>query len=60
MFSQEYPVNAVFQKALFLVLHFSYYASMTFFMVLYVLLPSVLMMLLTILSVISYLNCGSN
>ena len=40
-----------FLKAPFLVLHFSYYTSMTFLMMLSVILPSMLMILLSILSV---------
>ena len=49
-----------FLKAPFLVLHFSYYTLMTFLMVLSVILPSMLMILLSILSVIRHLICGNN
>ena len=49
-----------FFKAPFLVLCFSYYTSMTFLMMLFVILPSMLMILLSILSVIGYLICGKN
>ena len=49
-----------FLKAPFLVLHFSYYTSMTFLMMLSVILQSVLMILLSILSVIGHLICGNN
>ena len=49
-----------FLKAPFLVLHFSYYTSMTFLIILSVILPSVLMLLLSILSVIEHLICGNN
>ena len=44
-----------FLKAPFLVLHFSYYTLMTFLMMLSAILPSMLMILLSILSVIGYL-----
>ena len=47
-------------KAPFLVLHFSYYTSMTFLMMLSVILQSMLMILLSILSVIGHLICGNN
>ena len=49
-----------FLKALFLVLHFSYYTLMTFLMMLSVTLLFMLMILLYILSVIRYLICGNN
>ena len=49
-----------FLKAPFLVLHFSYYTSMTFLMMLSVILLSVMMILLSILSVIRHLICGNN
>ena len=49
-----------FLKAPFLVLHSSYYTSVTFLMRLSVIFPSMLMMLLSILSVIGYLICGNN
>ena len=48
-----------FLKAPFLVLHFSYYTLMTFLM-LSVILPSMLMILLSILSVFGHLICGNN
>ena len=48
-----------FLKASFLVLHFSYYTLMTL-MMLSVILPSVLMILLSFLSVIEHLICGNN
>ena len=47
-------------KAPFWVLHLSYYALMTFLMMLYVILLSMLMTLLCILSVIRHLICGNN
>ena len=49
-----------FLKGLFLVLHFSYHTLMTFLMMLPVILPSMLMILLSILSVIGHLICGNN
>ena len=49
-----------FHKGPFLVLHFSYYTSMTFLMMLSVILLSLPMMLLCSLSVIRYLICGNN
>ena len=49
-----------FLKAPFLVLHFSYYTLMTFIMMLSVILLSMLMILLSILSEIRHLICGSN
>ena len=49
-----------FLKAPFLVPHFSYYTLMTFLMMLSVILPSMLMILLSILSVIRHLTCGKN
>ena len=49
----------VFIKALFLVLHFSYYALMTFLMSLSVILLSRLMILFFTLSVIRHLICGN-
>ena len=48
-----------FLKAPLLVLHFSYY-TMTFLMMLSVILLSMLMILLSILSVIRHLICGNN
>ena len=47
-------------KAPFLVLHFSYYTLMTFLMMLSVMLPSMLMILLSILSVIGHLICSNS
>ena len=58
--SQEYPVNAKFPKASFLVLHISYYTLMTFLMMLSLILLSMLMILLSILSVIRNQICGNN
>ena len=49
-----------FLKTPFLVLHFSYYTSMTFLIMLSVLLSSMLMILLSILSVIGHVICGNN
>ena len=49
-----------FLKALFLVLHFSYYILMTFLMMLSVILLSMLMILLSNLSGIRHLICGNN
>ena len=49
-----------FLKAPFLVLYFSYYTLMTFLMMLPVILPSMLMILLSVLSVIRHLICGNN
>ena len=40
--------------------HFSYYTLVTFLMMLSVILPSMLMILLSILSVIGHLICGNN
>ena len=48
-----------FLKAPLLVLHFSCYTSMTFLIMLSVILLSMLMILLFILSLISYLICGN-
>ena len=47
-------------KAPFLVLHFAYYTSMTFLIMFYVKLLSVLMILLSFLSVIRHLICCNN
>ena len=47
-------------KAPYLVLHFSYYISMTFLRMLFVILLCMLMILLCILSVIRRLICGNN
>ena len=49
-----------FLKGPFLVLHFSYYKLMTFLMMLYVILLSMLMILLSSLNVIRHLICGNN
>ena len=49
-----------FLKALFLVLHFSYYTLMTFLTKLSVILLSMLMILVSILTVIGHLICGNN
>ena len=49
-----------FLKALFLILHFSYYTLMTFLMMLSVILLSMLMILLSILSVIRRLICSNS
>ena len=49
-----------FLKALFLVLHFSYWTLMTILMMLSVILLSMLMILLSILSVIRQLICDNN
>ena len=49
-----------FLKAPFLFLHFSYYTLMTFQMMLYVILLSLLMILPCTLSVIRHLICGKN
>ena len=49
-----------FLKAPFLVLHFSYYTLMTFLMMLSVILPSMLMILLSILGAIGLVICGNN
>ena len=48
-----------FLKTPFLVLHFSYYTSMTFLMMVSVILLSMLMVLLSILSMIRHLICGN-
>ena len=50
----------VFLKGLFLVLHFSYYALMTFLMMLSVILLSTLMILLSTLNAIGHLICRNN
>ena len=49
-----------FLKAPFLVLRFSYYTLMSFLMMLSVILPSILMILISILSLIGHLICGNN
>ena len=58
--SQEYPVNAGAPQSSILVLHFSYYILMTFWMMLSVILVSLLMILLSTVSVIRHLICGNN
>ena len=47
-------------KGPFLVLHFAFCVLMTFLMMLSVILPSILMILLSILGVIRHLICGNN
>ena len=47
-------------KSPFLIMHFSYYMLMASLMMLYVILPSVPMILLSTLSVIKHLICGNN
>ena len=49
-----------FLKAPFVVLHLSYYTLMIFLTMLSVILPSMLMILLSILSVTRHLICGNN
>ena len=49
-----------FLKTPFLVVHFFYYTSMTFLLMLSVILLSMLMILLSIPSVIRHLICGNN
>ena len=49
-----------FPKALFLVLHFSYYTLMTFLTMFSLMLLSMLMIVLSILSVIRHLICSNN
>ena len=49
-----------FLKAPFLGLHFSYYTLMTILMMLSVILPSMLIILLSILTLIRHLICGNN
>ena len=49
-----------FPKDLFLILHFSYYTSMAFLMMLSVILVSMMMILLSTLSVTRHLICASN
>ena len=58
--SQEYPVNAEFLKAPFLVLHFSYYTLMIFWTMRFMILLYMLMILLSMLSMIGHLICGNN
>ena len=60
-FSQEYPVDAaVHNSPSILGLKFSYYTLMTSLLMLSVILPSILMMLLSVLSFIRHLICGNN
>ena len=58
-FFQECPVNSVFAKVQFLVLHFSYYTIMSNLLMLSVIFLSMLMILST-LNVIRHLICGNN
>ena len=58
--SQEYPVNAGVLKGSFLVLYFSYYTLMNFLKMLFVILLSMLMILLSTLNVNRHLICGNN
>ena len=58
--SQEYPVNAGALKGSFLVLYFSYYTLMNFLKMLFVILLSMLMILLSTLNVNRHLICGNN
>ena len=51
---------SVLFKAPFLVLDFSYYALITFLMMLSVILPTMLMILLSTANVIKHLICGNN
>ena len=53
------PLMINFLKAPFLVLHFFYYTLITFLMMLPVILPFMLMMLLSTLSVTRHLICGN-
>ena len=55
---KDFQSMMVFLKAQFLVLHFSYYISMVF--LIFVILPSMLMILLSTLSVIRHLICDNN
>ena len=59
-FHKNIQLMLEFLRPPFLVLHFSYYASITFLMMLFVILLSMLMILLSILSVIRHLICGNN
>ena len=54
------PLMLEFLKALFLVLHFSYYTLMTFLTIWSVIFLSMLMILLSTLSVIRHLICDNN
>ena len=60
--SPEWEVQLMleFLKAPVLVLNFSYYTLLTFLMILFVILLSMLMILPSILSVIRHLICGNN
>ena len=58
-FHKNIQLMMEFLKAPFLVLHFSYYTLMTFLMMLPATLLFMLMILLSILSVIRHLVCGS-
>ena len=55
--SEEYSVNA--GEYSFLVLHILYYKLTTFLMMLFVILPSMLMILLSTLNVIRHVICGN-
>ena len=49
-----------FPKAPFLVLHFPYYTLMTFLIILFVVVLSLLVILLSTVNAIRYLICGNN
>ena len=59
-FHKNIQLMLPFLKALFLVLHFSYYTLMTILIMLSVILLSTMMILLSTLSVIWHLICGNN
>ena len=59
-FHKNIQVMLEFLKALFVVLHFSYYTLMTFLMMLSLILLSMLMILLSSLSGMRHLICGNN
>ena len=59
-FHKNIQLMLEFLKGLFLVLHFSYYTLVTFLTMLYVILLSMLMILLSTLNVIRHVICGSN